>query len=51
VKSKATPEFWQCFDALPPQIQALAGEPASSVAARETFIWTWIGSHEEYNKF
>jgi hypothetical protein len=83
VKSKATPEFWDCYNALPAEIQALArknfqlwrgnprhpslrfrphshgkwsariGEHYRAIAYfdGEIFIWTWIGSHEQYNKF
>jgi mRNA-degrading endonuclease RelE of RelBE toxin-antitoxin system len=83
VKAKATPEFWECYNALPAEIQALArksfrfwhGNPrhpslrfrphshgkwsarigehyrAIAYSDGEIFIWTWIGSHEQYNKF
>ncbi len=83
MKSKATPEFWECHNALPAEVQTLArksfrlwqnnprhpslrfrphshgkwsarvGDHYRAIAwfDGEMFIWTWIGTHEEYNKF
>jgi hypothetical protein len=80
VQSKFTPEFWDCYSALPAKVQALARKsfrlwqanprhpsvrfrPHGQWSARigdhyraladydgQTCVWTWIGTHEEYNK-
>ena len=81
--SKANPNFWQRFNALPPRVQKLAHnafelwlkEPfypslrfkkfkgdlwsvrigahyraTGYFLSSDTFVWIWIGTHEEYNK-
>jgi len=83
VQSKCTPEFWECYGALPAKVQTLArksfrlwqanprhpsvrfrphgngqwsariGDHSRALADfdGQTYVWTWIGTHEEYNKF
>ncbi|MEK7686685.1 MAG: hypothetical protein AAB466_14815 [Verrucomicrobiota bacterium] len=83
MNSKATPGFWQRYNALPREVQELARKSfrlwlanpfhpslqfkplkgdlwSARVGLRyraagvfldgDTFRWTWIGSHENYNK-
>ena len=64
MKSKADPDFWQLFNKLPQRVQKLARKnyaqwlgrvgdhyrPTGYFLTSDTFVWTWMGTHEEYNK-
>jgi len=40
----ATAAFWRCYDALAPNVRALAADIEDGI------LWFWIGTHAEYDQ-
>jgi hypothetical protein len=51
MRSHATKRFWDCFAALPPDVQRIGLHwRALGVRSDDTMIWYWIGSQAEYDR-